>query len=240
MTKLFGIGLNKTGTSTLGVCFEQLGFRLMSSRSDIMAKYLRGDKDALFTLCDAYDAFEDWPYPLAYKDLYERYGDEAKFILTLRKSPETWLRSLKKHSLRSHPRRNSQMLAYGHSYPHGLEEQFLELYRQHTRDVVEFFAAKNATHQLKIINWEDGDGWIELCSFLEMPVPDCDFPHVLRTRYDQLCGRRNYGANVRRVKEQLDRLRRPYVDHLSPPYSTPSLLIPRKLRQLIWRNGGVK
>lgn len=239
MTKIFGIGLNKTGTSTLGECFEQLGFRLMGSRADIMSKYLYGDKDALYTLCDAHDAFEDWPYPLAYKDLFQRYGADAKFILTLRKSPEAWLRSLKKHSLRSHPRRNSQMLAYGHSYPHGLEEKFLQLYRQHSEDVIDFFESNNAGHQLKILNWEEGDGWPELCAFLEVPVPDSDFPHVLKTKYNELCGKRNYGANVRRVKEQLDRLRRPYAAHLTPPYSTPTLLLPRKLRKLFWQRGWI-
>lgn len=239
MTKIFGIGLNKTGTSTLGVCFEQLGYRHMSSRRDIMSKYLYGEKEALFELCDAHDAFEDWPYPLAYKDLFERYGRDAKFILTLRKSPEVWLRSLKKHCLRAHPRKNGQMLAYGHSYPHGFEKQFIEHYRRHHDEVVAFFKANDASDQLLTLNWEDGDGWSELCAFLDVPVPDCDFPHVYRTKSDDLCGKRNYRANVRRVKEQLDLLGRPYDAHLSPPYSTASLLLPRKLRKLFWRQGWI-
>lgn len=240
MTKIFGIGLNKTGTSTLGVCFEQLGFRHMSSRRDIMSRYLYGDKEALFTLCDSHDAFEDWPYPLAYKDLLQHYGENAKFILTLRKSPEVWLRSLKKHCLRAHPRKNGQMLAYGHSYPHGFEEQFLQFYRQHYNDVITFFASNNASHRLKILNWENGDGWQELCTFLEVPVPDTDFPHIYRTKSGDLCGKRNYRANVWRVKEQLDLLQRPYEAHLSPPYSTSALLLPRKLRKLFWHRGWIK
>ena len=239
MTKVFGIGLNKTGTSTLGVCFEQLGYRHMSSRSDIMSKYLYGDKEALYNLCDTYDAFEDWPYPLAYRDLFQRYGKRAKYILTLRKSPEVWLRSLKKHCLRAHPKNNGQMLAYGHSYPHGFEQQFLELYDRHQQEVIDFFKSNNASDRLIILNWENGDGWTELCAFLEVPVPECEFPHVFRTKSDDLCGKRNYRANIRRVKEQLDLLRRPYAEHLSSPYSTFALLLPRKLRKLFWRQGWI-
>ena len=151
MTKIFGIGLNKTGTSTLGACFDLLGLKNTSSRSDIMESYLRGDKGPLFSLCDEFTAFQDWPYPLAYPDLFERYGREAKFILTIRKSPEIWLKSLKKHCLRAHPNTTSQKLAYGHSYPHGYEEKFLDIYRNHNQTVLEFFDRNDASYRLSVL-----------------------------------------------------------------------------------------
>ena len=198
-----------------------------------MASYLHGDKDPLFALCDEYTAFQDWPYPLAYRDLFNRYAD-AKFILTLRKSPEVWLKSLKKHCLRAHPKTNSQKLAYGQSYPHGYEKQFLDIYRKHILDAEAFFESNQASERLKILSWEDGNGWPELCSFLNMPIPTCDFPHVWRTKKDDIVGKRNYRENVIRVKEQLSLLRLPYAAHISTPHSTIALMMPRKIRNFMW------
>ena len=204
-----------------------------------MESYLRGDKGPLFSLCDEFTAFQDWPYPLAYPDLFERYGREAKFILTIRKSPEIWLKSLKKHCLRAHPNTTSQKLAYGHSYPHGYEEKFLDIYRNHNQTVLEFFDLNDASDRLLVLCWENGDNWTELCKFLNMPIPKEEFPHILRTKEDDICGKRNYRANVIRVKEQLRFLQRPYADHISTPHSTTALLLPRKIRNFMWQHGWI-
>ena len=97
--KVFGIGLNKTGTTTLGTCLERLGYDHVSCRADLLADWRAGRKDTVFAVTDAHQSFEDWPWPLMYRDLSARYGTDAKFILTLRRSPEVWLRSLKMHAL---------------------------------------------------------------------------------------------------------------------------------------------
>jgi len=41
--KIFGIGLNKTGTKTLGRCFEALGRNSLSFRADLLSQFRVGD-----------------------------------------------------------------------------------------------------------------------------------------------------------------------------------------------------
>ncbi|WP_223428559.1 sulfotransferase family protein [Tateyamaria pelophila] len=175
MSKVFGIGLHKTGTTTLGTCFRELGFDHLSCRKDLLAKLRKGEVEAIYSEIDKYQSFEDWPYPLMYKELAERYPD-AKFILTLRKDADVWLRSFHRHSLRRSSMKNAQKLAYGVAYTLGNEEYLKEFYKTHEADVRAFFA-QTEPDRLLVLCWETGSGWDELCSFLGLDVPATPFPH---------------------------------------------------------------
>jgi hypothetical protein len=189
--KVFGIGLNKTGTTTLGTCLERLGYDHVSCRADLLADWRAGRKDTVFAVTDAHQSFEDWPWPLMYRDLSARYGTDAKFILTLRRSPEVWLRSLKMHALqRTSVRGHCRKLAYGYSYPHHAEAEHLEIYRRHQADVMEFFETAGASAQLRVLCWETGDGWDALCDFLGHDRVDWPFPHDRRAAIPRLNRRR--------------------------------------------------
>ena len=176
--KVFGIGLNKTGTTTLGTCLSQLGLQHMSCRHDLLIKLREGRFDEIFSVIDLYDSFEDWPYPLMYREIFERYGDSALFVLTTRRDARTWLNSLKAHSLLTNPVHHSRLLAYGYNYPHEDEVHHLDFYEQHNAEVREFFAARGASDRLLEVCWEHGDGWAELCAFLGLKTPDAPFPHA--------------------------------------------------------------
>ena len=176
--KVFGIGLNKTGTTTLGECLRTLGYDHVGTRRDLLADYREGRMDRIFEITDAHNAFEDWPWPLPYREFYERYGDEARFVLTLRRSPEAWLKSLKKHSLITPLNGHCRTLAYGYDYPFGYEAEYLEAYERHNREVVEFFKSVGAENALITLCWEHGHGWQELCDFLGEPLPEAAFPHA--------------------------------------------------------------
>lgn len=176
--KIFGIGLNKTGTTTLAKCLEMLGFeKHLSCRNDLLEKYRLGNIEEVLKVADDYRTFEDWPWPLIYKELYDRYRESALFILTVRKSPDKWVESLKNHSLRTHPVHHSRRLAYGYDYPHGFEEEHKLMYENHNVEVRHFFQTRGAGHQLLELCWEAGDGWKKLCEFLALPVPDVPLPH---------------------------------------------------------------
>ncbi|MCF2906665.1 sulfotransferase family protein [Octadecabacter sp. CECT 8868] len=177
--KIFGIGLNKTGTSTLKACCAQLGYSHVSCRRDLLIEYRKGNLAPMFEVADKYDCFDDWPWPLAYKELWARYADEgAVFVLTHRISAEKWLSSLKKHSLMTHPVEHCRGMAYGHDYPFGHEAEHIDFYNRHTREVRAFFESQGASDRLLELCWENGDGWDELCGFLGQPVPDAPFPHT--------------------------------------------------------------
>ena len=176
--KIFGIGLNKTGTTSLRACFRAFGLSHMGCRRDLLKAYRDQRLSDIFRTTDKYSSFQDWPYPLMYRELNERYGSRSLFILTKRASPEIWLDSLKSHCLNAHPVRNNQILAYGRSYPHGYEEDFISLYETHNQAVESYFKAQGASDRLLTVCWETGDGWPELCEFLQFPPVDRPFPYA--------------------------------------------------------------
>jgi len=176
--KIFGIGLNKTGTTTLGRCLEMLGFKKhVSVRFDLLAKYREGSLDEIFSVADQNESFEDFPWPLMYRELYLRYGDGARYILTKRASSQDWLNSLKRHSLKTSRNNHCRLLAYGYAYPHGLEYYHLSFYQRHNQAIKDFFVKQRSEHLLLEISFDSGDGWDKLCGFLGLSVPNAQFPH---------------------------------------------------------------
>lgn len=176
--KIFGIGLNKTGTKTLTKCLYTLGFdRPISCRRDLLIDYRKGDFEKIFEVSDQNNSFADWPWCLMYKELYRRYGSSARYILTKRKTSIAWLESLKAHSERVHSTEHCRLLAYGHNYPHGFEEYHTDFYERHNNEVHDFFRRNQCENLLLELSFDAGDGWEKLCSFLDARMPAAPFPH---------------------------------------------------------------
>jgi len=115
-----------------------------------------------------------------YRQVFEKYGETARYVLTRRSSAEAWLESLKAHTLVTNPDNNPRKKIFGFDYPHGAEAQHIAFYENHLSDVRKYFAAQGASHLLCEVCWEDGDGWKEICDFLDHPMPDAPFPHANR------------------------------------------------------------
>lgn len=175
--KVFGIGFNKTGTSTLGACLRRLGYRHVSHSSAMLAAWQAQDYDRIVAETRNHDSFEDWPWPLVFRQLYAEYGDDACYVLTVRASSEAWLNSLINHSLTTHPDRPMRSVVFGYKYPHGYEAEHIRFYEEHNRTVRAYFAARPKAPFIELC-WERGDGWAELCGFLGVAVPDAPFPHI--------------------------------------------------------------
>lgn len=174
--KVFGIGLNKTGTSTLGVCGEILGYRVKDCDRTLLEDIrLQHDLTRIKKVVSEYDLFEDWPWPLMFRELDELYPG-SKFILTTRKKDDYWLASLKSHSMKTRPRGHCRKLAYGYNYPNGHEKAHLEFYRRHNDDARAYF--KGRDKDFIEVCWENGHDWKELCAFLGKNIPDVPFPHA--------------------------------------------------------------
>jgi hypothetical protein len=172
--KVFGIGLNKTGTKTLGACFRTLGLRNRSFDPDLLECYFRRDFHSVFNVADQYDSFEDWPWPLMYREFDENYPD-AKFILTIRKDPETWFNSLCRHALRTGPTR-AREIAYGYQMPMDNPECHLTIYNNHNQSVIDHFSGR--PEKLLVINWEARPSWELICNFLGYEsIPQSPIPH---------------------------------------------------------------
>lgn len=172
--KVFGVGLGKTGTTTLGVALMRLGYRHCGFDKQLVADYADGRSDRLMAVADRFDSFEDFPWPLMYRDLDQRYPG-SRFVLTVRRSSRVWYDSLCRHAVRTGPSAEKEV-AYGYPDPRGHEKHHVWLYEEHNRRLRQYFADRPG--QLLVACWEAGDGWPELCSFLGRAIPDAPFPHA--------------------------------------------------------------
>ena len=67
-SKVFGIGLSKTGTSSLAKALDILGYKTLDNPG--IERYLAGNIDSLDKeLLDTYEAFTDTPIPSFYREL---------------------------------------------------------------------------------------------------------------------------------------------------------------------------
>jgi len=197
--KVFGIGLNKTGTTSLKLALRRLGFHHYDRRPKMLRLWRRRALDAIWAEIAPYESFEDWPWPLMHAELLDRYGDGARFVLTRRRSAEAWLESLKRHALKTNPDHNPRRQIYGHDYPQGHEAAHIDFYNRHLDAVREGFARHGAEDLLLEVAWDEGDGWPELCPFLGEPMRPGAFPHGNRDGDDH--------PDPDRVAENLARIR---------------------------------
>ncbi|MEX1136278.1 MAG: sulfotransferase [Balneolales bacterium] len=179
--KVFCIGLNKTGTTTLGECLRILGYKHTSFSQTLLEGVALGNSDKVIEITNLHDSFADWPYPLIYKQLDCIYNG-SRFILSRRKTPETWFNSLASHSLRTDPFVGSRTrsLVYGYPYPQLNPIAHLAFYNKHLNDARSYF--RNRPQDILELCWDEGSGWKDICSFLSLPVPHQDLPYSNSTR----------------------------------------------------------
>lgn len=103
MNKIFCIGQNKTGTTSLEQAFKDLNYNvyLQYKGGILLDDYINNKYDAIIDLCNSAQVFQDIPFslPNTYKILDKEFPN-SKFILSIRNNPEQWYNSLIKfHSL---------------------------------------------------------------------------------------------------------------------------------------------
>jgi len=177
--KVFGIGLIKTGTTSLGAALAELGYRHTSQRRNALLEHVRrGELEPIYRWVDRHDSFDDWPWPFLYEPLSETYP-RSRFILTVRRDPETWLDSVLRHCQREGASPGRAMF-FGHEMPEGNEEAYLARYLEHNEAVRRHF--RHSPERLLEVCWEDGDGWEPLCRFLGLRAPQRKAFPALNTR----------------------------------------------------------
>lgn len=179
--KVFGIGLPKTGTKTLGDCFRELGFKHRSFDMRLAVQAKRNELAEVLAEAERYETFEDWPWFFLYRELDQRFPN-SRFVLTLRKDTDAYLASLKMHHERQGIRRKDFVKRAWWDDVFGFPPDQWDYarsairYERHNRAVLEYF--KNRPDDLLVVCWERGDGWDSLCAFLHKRVPRRPFPHL--------------------------------------------------------------
>lgn len=183
-TRIFGIGWQKTATTSLHHALEILGFDSAHWKNvhwaaeiwDQMHQFGKSTTlEKSYALCDN-------PIPPLFRLLDIAYPG-SKFILTTR-NESRWLESCRKHwdhAINPFRWQWDEQEAFSHRMHTAIygrklfdAEVFLQRYRRHNAEVLEYF--KNRPHDLLVMDMDKAAGWQELCPFLEVGVPDQPYP----------------------------------------------------------------
>jgi Sulfotransferase domain len=183
VSKIFGVGWAKTGTTTLGTCFEILGFNHQSQDLTLVEDLAKNDLSRILALAEEKETFEDWPWIILYEKL-DRVFPNSRFILTKR-DPEKWIRSydnmIRNQGNASEELNEIRRILYDLPFPYVSKEQLIKRYERHNEEVIRYFY--NRPQALLVLDWEKGDGWKELCKFLDKDIPNMPFPHTNKGDY---------------------------------------------------------
>jgi hypothetical protein len=179
-TRIFGVGLHKTGTTSLHEALRILGYDSAHWKSAHWAKAIwreMREQGRSVTLERSF-ALTDLPIPLLYRELDKAYPG-SKFILTVRDEGK-WLASVRNHWRYETNRFRAQWDSdpFTHRIHRDLYGQkhfdpdvFLERFRRHNAEVREYFGDR-----LHVLDVDKGPSWEGLCQFLGRPIPDAPYP----------------------------------------------------------------
>ncbi len=162
MPKIIGVGAAKTGTTTLEKCFEIFGYDVIAEVDELWNPLVQYGPDYLPILLPymgKHEGFSDHPW----KDVWMVFDQlyDCKFILTHRKDALTCAISSWYNNWQTEPTEKY------------LRERLQEIIDWETQIVDHFRSRPN---DFLTVCWETGDGWKELCEFLDKPIPDDPFP----------------------------------------------------------------
>ena len=195
--KVIGVGFQKTGTSSLREALKILGYTVGDNNYKLLFPILKGNFKRVLRRINRYDAVEDNPWPLIYKQLDEKILG-CKFILTLR-NEESWYESVSAHIGDLRDPMHEWIYGRGKGLPKDDKYNSIEVYRRHNEDVLNYF--KNRPQDLLILDFSKGDGWEKLCKFLNKEIPAVPFPHV--NKRIQATHKRNISKELKREKQRI-------------------------------------
>ena len=203
--KIIGAGKGRTGTHSLKLALEELGFgkcyhmvELLFERPDHLSFWekvqpgVEVDWEEVFS---DYCSGVDFPVHRHYQALMDFYPD-SKVILTVR-NPERWYESFKNTIIRHDKpgwlakmravfrqvfdpelRQQMKVAAYASRY---LEEEFKGTFLKDKAAAIQLFEDWNREVQAtvpsnRLLVYNLREGWLPLCKFLDVPVPDKPMP----------------------------------------------------------------
>jgi hypothetical protein len=184
-TRIFGIGMQKTATTSLDAALKLLGFDsahwldgkwAVAILKEMRAKGRSETLERHYALCDL-------PIAILFKELDRAYPG-SKFILTVRDEVD-WLVSARDHWSYEHNKFRRDWdkwpaADFIHRATYGQKafdaQVFLARYRQHNCEIIEYF--KNRPNDLLVMDMTRGAGWRELCGFVERPIPNQEYPRA--------------------------------------------------------------
>ena len=200
--KIFCIGLNKTGTTSLGSFFEKNNLYVANQNEGelLLKSYLLRDFNSIIDYIkkSKADVFQDVPFSLPFTFAHlDLAFPKSKFILTIRNSDEDWYQSiLKFHSdfYNNKKKPTYESLKDSEYVYKGWSEQvmfdvfitdknnmydkdeFKMVYNSYNKSVINYF--KNKPDKLIVINLGIKNDFERLCSFLKISTNENVFPKI--------------------------------------------------------------
>lgn len=195
--EVVGAGFGRTGTLSLKLALEKLGFNKTYHMAELFqnADHLDLWEQALATgscnwdkLFEGYRASVDWPACTYWKQLAEHYPN-SKVILSLR-NPDSWFESIHNtiyptsiKAAQSDDPFTKRWANWGNKLI--WEDTFNDRVedKKHAIDVfnANTEAVKNTISADRLLVFEASQGWPPLCEFLECKIPDEPYPRVNST-----------------------------------------------------------
>lgn len=202
--KVIGAGCGRTGTESLKMAIEQLGFGKCYHMFELIQhpehlpeweKLQRGEIPNYEILFKGYQSCSDFPASIHYKEFMKQYPN-AKVVLTVRDADQ-WYDSATKTILRKIPGFILALIRFigmfsktARSYPaiyHYTQSLIHEGIfegryhdREHTKSIFNRWNedVKKAVPADRLLVFEVKDGWEPLCNFLGAPIPSTSFPRA--------------------------------------------------------------
>lgn len=190
--KVIGAGFGRTGTLSLKLALELLGFDKCYHMMEVAnhpdhvsswrsaAKGESVDWDQLF---QGYQATVDWPSCNFWREQMQAFPD-AKVILTKREA-ESWYQSVTQTiwKVSQERRSDARSLMVFEVIWDGVfggrmteKDHVIAQYQKHNQTVID------EVPKDKLLVFEAKEGWPELCEFLGCSIPDTDYPNVNTTQ----------------------------------------------------------
>lgn len=183
-TRIFGVGLHKTGTTSLAQAFRILGYDAAHWESPHWARYVWDEmlESGTSRTLEMHYALCDLPIPLLYRHLDQGYPN-SKFILTLR-DEDAWIKSIEVHWKAMRGDWDNDVFSNQiHRQLYGTTEfdepVFRARYRRHNEEVLSYFEKR--PDDLLVLRIEENTSMNELCRFLGHPPVNRRFPHRHRS-----------------------------------------------------------
>lgn len=201
--KVFCIGLNKTGTTSIKKAWQDLGLIVgnQAEARNLLEPWIQRDFAPIIEYCKSAQAFQDSPFsfPYTYVALDLAFPG-SKFILTVRNDAEQWYNSITKfhgnkwaggniptkedlmnavNGVKGRPWIVNQALFETPEDDPYRKADLIGFYNRHIEDVTRYFKYRSA--DLLVINLSERGAYQKFVDFLDVESPYNSFPWENKT-----------------------------------------------------------
>lgn len=202
--KVFCIGQNKTGTTSVEAVLKQLGYKMgKQEKAELLIHdWAKRDFKKIVKFCRSADAFQDIPFSndFTYEILDYAFPD-SKFILTVRNNKDEWFESITRFhtkligkgrvptadDLKDFSYRYKGWMWENMQLKYGIDEKTLydykiytDQYERYNQIVREYF--KYRPDDLLVLNLADPDAMKRLHEFLGFDFDGSEMPHLNKSK----------------------------------------------------------